>query len=108
MKITIEIEYADIQKIKQFYDNHKDNKFVQVRYNRNVLRKELDFSWEFLWKSIIMCLLTTQQRSGPTSPVSKFIPRMTRFTVNQMHLAICLSTISEVYQPHLPVRAMMK
>ena len=73
MKITIEIEYADIQKIKQFYDNHKDNKFVQVRYNRNVLRKELDFSWEFLWKSIIMCLLTTQQRSGPTSPVSKFI-----------------------------------
>ncbi len=73
MEFKVKIEDDDIQRLKEFYNNYKNNLFVQTRYKRNILRENLDTSLEILWKSLITCLLTSQQKSGPNSPISKLI-----------------------------------
>ena len=73
MKILWQIEDTDIQKAKSFYDAHKDRAFVQNRIERNIQKKLPDFSKELFWEAMISCLITTQQRSGPDSAVTRFI-----------------------------------
>ena len=66
------IEVSDSQKVKAFYSQHKDNRFVRNRINKNLKKNISDFSREIFWDTMITCLLTTQQRSGPNSAVHKF------------------------------------
>ena len=73
MKLLWLIEDSDIQKAKSFYDNHKNNAFVLNRIERNVKKALPQFSEELFWEAMISCLITTQQRSGPNSSVTKFI-----------------------------------
>jgi len=73
MKLLWLIEDSDIQKAKSFYDNHKNNAFVLNRIERNVKKALPQFSKELFWEAMISCLITTQQRSGPNSSVTKFI-----------------------------------
>jgi hypothetical protein len=73
MKLLWQIENNDIQKVKEFYKRHKKNVFVLNRIKRNVEREGPNFSKEIFWRAMISCLLTTQQRSGPNSSVTKFI-----------------------------------
>jgi thermostable 8-oxoguanine DNA glycosylase len=75
MKLLWQIEDNDIQKVKEFYKRHKENVFVLNRIKRNVEREGLNFSKGIFWQAMISCLLTTQQRSGPNSPVTKFISK---------------------------------
>ena len=72
MKLTWEIENTDIEKAKAFYKKHKNNAFVQHRIERNILGKILPFTRQTFWNEMILSLLTTQQRSGPNSPLTKF------------------------------------
>jgi N-glycosylase/DNA lyase len=72
MKILWEIENSDIQKFKSFYEAQKNNSFVMNRIERNVKKQVPTFSKELFWDAMIVCLLTTQQRSGPNSSVTKF------------------------------------
>lgn len=74
MKIIWKIEKSDIKAIKRFYEDHKSNAFVQNRIKTNTKRKDAYvFSKKIFWKAMISCLLTTQQRSGPNSAVSRFL-----------------------------------
>jgi thermostable 8-oxoguanine DNA glycosylase len=73
MKLSWQIEDSDIQKVKSFYDAHKNNAFVLNRIERNVKKVLPQFSKELFWEAMISCLITTQQRSGPNSSVTKFI-----------------------------------
>lgn len=73
MRLLWEIEEADVIRVKEFYDEHKDNGFVYYRFRRNVERDLPELSRDLLWKSMVACLLTTQQRSGPKSAVSRFM-----------------------------------
>lgn len=73
MKLLWQIENSDIQKVLEFYNEHKDNCLVKNRIERNVEGNIPDFSKEIFWHKMISCLLTTQQRSGPNSPVKRFI-----------------------------------
>lgn len=72
MKLTWEIENADINRVKAFYEKHKDNAFVQHRVKRNILGNIIPFTKQTFWNEMILSLLTTQQRSGPNSPLTKF------------------------------------
>lgn len=72
MKINIEIEEADINFIKKFVKKN-NNPFLQSRIARNVHRKNIVIDKSEIIRAILMCLLTTQQRSGPNTTVSKFL-----------------------------------
>lgn len=73
MKLLWQIEDSDIQKVKLFCEAHKTNAFVLNRIERNVKKALPQFSNELFWEAMISCLITTQQRSGPNSSVTKFI-----------------------------------
>lgn len=73
MKIEWEIEPDDIAKVKDFFNCHKDNTFVKCRIATNLKDDKLPITKELFWEVMISCLLTTQQRSGPGSSVTRFI-----------------------------------
>lgn len=73
MKIIWQIEPQDIEKVRAFYDSLKDSLFVQKRMEKNVEKSMLKVTKDDFFKTMVSCLLTTQQRSGPNSSVTKFI-----------------------------------
>lgn len=73
MKLLWEINDYDVEKIQDFYRLHENNNFVRRRRKRNVDKELPEFTHEIFWGSMVSCLLTTQQRSGPQSAVTRFI-----------------------------------
>ena len=73
MEILWQIDDNDILKVVSFYNSHKDSVFVLNRIDRNINKNLPDFSKELFWEAMISCLITTQQRSGPKSHVTRFI-----------------------------------
>lgn len=73
MKIIWKIDFDDIERVKKFFEPLKNDFFVQQRINRNLKESNLEFSKEIFWVTMVSCLLTTQQRSGPERPVTKFV-----------------------------------
>lgn len=75
--MRLEIEDKDFEKMKQFYEKYKNEEKVKERIRDNVTEKLIDFSEETFWWQMVGCLLTTQQKSGPGSPVEKFMEKKT-------------------------------
>jgi len=73
MKIIWQIDPEDIAKVKAFFDEHKDNHFVKTRITTNLGFDKSPISEDVFWDRMVGCLLTTQQRSGPESSVTKFL-----------------------------------
>ena len=73
MKIIWQVDAEDITKVKEFFDRHKGNAFVKMRIATNLKDGKPPVSKEVFWEVMISCLLTTQQRSGPGSTVTRFI-----------------------------------
>ena len=73
MKILWEVSSKDIQKTKVFVKLHHNNKFVQERIKRNLAKTKARITKAVFWWNLISCLVTTRQRSGPNSLVSKFL-----------------------------------
>lgn len=72
MTFNWKIEKSDIQKIKNVISEN-DNEFLKSRIERNVEKKNISINKDNVIHSMIMCLLTSQQRSGPNSQVAKFL-----------------------------------
>lgn len=90
--INWEVDDWQVQLTTDFYNLHKDNIFVQTRERRNVKKIGLDFSKEFVWKTLISCLLTTQQKSGPTSKVAQLL----RTDPFPLSLQFCLANLANL------------
>jgi len=73
MKHQWVIEEDDIRRIRQFVEEGSDNPFVRERIRHNLAAPKPPVSREEFWSATVACLLTTQQRSGPTSQVTKFL-----------------------------------
>ncbi len=74
MNITWNITDKDIQKIKKvLIDN--ENPFLIKRRERNVNRQNIVINEDVIIKTMIACLLTSQQRSGPNSVVGRFLSK---------------------------------
>ncbi len=73
MKIIWQVEAEDIARVKEFFDLHRDNALVKMRVATNLTDDKPPVTGELFWEVMIACLLTTQQRSGPGSAVTKFI-----------------------------------
>jgi thermostable 8-oxoguanine DNA glycosylase len=72
MTISWQISDSDIQKIKKVVKEN-NNQFVKIRIARNIEKKDIAITKNNIIHSMVMCLLTSQQRSGPNSLVSKFL-----------------------------------
>lgn len=75
MKIEWIIEPEEIDRARTFVTNLRDNAFVQDRIRRNLRPDKPPVSRAEFWEKHVGCLLTTQQRSGPNSAVSRFMSK---------------------------------
>ena len=73
MEIIWQIDPEDVAKVQVFFNEHRDSAFVTMRMENNLSEDKPPVSKEAFWERMIGCLLTSQQRSGPDSPVSHFI-----------------------------------
>lgn len=88
-RLTWEIDQTLINSVKEFYNKHENNTFVRIRERRNINKQGLNLTKEFLWEKIIVCLLTSQQKSGPNSRVSLFCASKPF----PLHLNFCLENL---------------
>ena len=72
MNINWNISQTDIDKVKRVIADNK-NAFLQARQLRNVEKQNIVIDENTVVKTMIMCLLTSQQRSGPNSAVGQFL-----------------------------------
>jgi hypothetical protein len=75
MKIDWIIEPSDIVRVRAFYERHHASPFVKLRIDRNLRTERPPVTKGQFWGYHVGCLLTTQQRSGPNSPVARFIQK---------------------------------
>ena len=73
MKALWEISETDVKRWGDFVKEHENKPLPVQRYQRNVLRKNLDITKNSVWRAIVGCQVTTQQRSGPGSNVERFL-----------------------------------
>lgn len=72
MNIYWEISQSDIHKLKDLIAKN-DNPFLKARNLRNVEKQNIVIDKNSIVKTMTMCLLTSQQRSGPNSIVGQFL-----------------------------------
>ncbi len=72
MNINWNISQSDIDKVKKVIAEN-ENAFLQARQLRNVEKQNIVIDKDKIIKTMIMCLLTSQQRSGPNSTVGQFL-----------------------------------
>jgi thermostable 8-oxoguanine DNA glycosylase len=73
MELTWNIEQRDVETVKQFFSKWSNDPLVKTRNQRNVASPRPIISKERVWRVLVGCLLTTQQRSGPGSPVKRIL-----------------------------------
>jgi hypothetical protein len=73
MDIKWSVRTRDIRAVQRLLCSTGKKKFVRDRLRRNVTGKPLRFSRERFWRVMMGCLMTTQQKSGPDSPVARFM-----------------------------------
>ena len=56
-----------------FVERHKSHSIVKKRIDRNLKHIDVAISKGRFWRVLVGCLLTTQQRSGPSSRVTIFL-----------------------------------
>lgn len=73
MNLQWAVDQGDCAVVDQLIQREKDKEFFKIRIGRNVSGPPPEISHERIWKAFVLCLLTTQQRSGPGSAVMKFL-----------------------------------
>ncbi|MBC8550598.1 MAG: hypothetical protein H8D23_13210 [Candidatus Brocadiales bacterium] len=73
MEFKLIFTEIDKRQIQDFIDFHKNSSFVSDRIQKNIEGERSDITKDRFWQSLMMGLLTTQQRSGPDSQISKFL-----------------------------------
>lgn len=73
MKIHWQIEPDDVRKVLKFFELYRKDPLVIKRTDKNLSNERPLPTKEVFWHRMVSCLLTTQQRSGPTSPITRFI-----------------------------------
>lgn len=63
----------DVARVTQLIGCAEENSFVKRRRQRNLGQPRPDITRSTAWMAVIGCLLTTQQKSGPGKPVSRFL-----------------------------------
>lgn len=75
MRLDWKISASDARRLRQFVDSELQNNFVKSRIHRNVIGSRPPTSKDRFWRALVLCLLTSQQRSGPDSPVNELLSK---------------------------------
>lgn len=73
MRYTWEFDPKDDEAVRQVLLDAEHCGLVAERRRRNCREQPGPVSRELFWNALLMCLLTSQQRSGPDSPVVRFL-----------------------------------
>lgn len=73
MDIIWKIGPNDIKAAKEIVGVYRQHPMVRDRLTRNLVPEKPIVSRSRFWKALVAALLTTQQRSGPSSAVARFI-----------------------------------
>lgn len=73
MRMSIRFDSHDVKAIQAVVSANRDKSFLRQRVSRNVDGKILSNTREDYWLIMSMCLLSSQQRSGPRSRISQFL-----------------------------------
>src|SRR4051812_21240637 len=63
----------DVARVRAIVEQQQSTPLVQERINVNLRKRKPRVSRDRFWSALVSALLTSQQRSGPGSPVSRFI-----------------------------------
>lgn len=63
---------AEVERVRRFVTLYEDDPFVVARKVRNLGHNKPKVTQEAFWQTLVTCLLTTQQKSGPDSAVARF------------------------------------
>jgi hypothetical protein len=85
MRIRWDVTDDDISRVQIFFAGQAERAFVRRRIHKNVVGPPPSVTRADMWRIAVGCLLTTQQRSGPGSPVSRLITT----EPNPLSLAAC-------------------
>lgn len=72
-QVEWEFSEEEINRILDLITDQADDPFVQKRREQNVVEAEIEITAEQFWDAHLAALLTSQQRSGPNSYVSRFL-----------------------------------
>lgn len=77
MRITYSFDAHETESVKRIVAEKlaSGRRFVQYRFQHNVEGPVPRVDDEIMWMTHMMCLLTTQQRSGPDSAINLFLER---------------------------------
>lgn len=73
MKINFEFTDQDILIIRDMVKKYQNHSFSEKRKKNNLSEEIPSRSREKIWWTLVMCLLTSQQRSSSGSPISRFL-----------------------------------
>ncbi len=69
------ITESDIHKTRNFIQSMKSREYVKKRICMNVSLPAPEVTHDLIWEGMFDCLLSTRQKSGPGSPIAKFLCR---------------------------------
>lgn len=73
MDIRWQFSKRDIREVQELVRFHRKDFFVSHRIARNLRGNRPGLTPSRCWHALLMCLLTTQQRSGPDSPIQRVL-----------------------------------
>jgi hypothetical protein len=73
VKIEWAIDEDEARRVSAFVESQSTRSFVQYRASKNITGPPPSFSRPLFWHGMLACLLTTQQRSGPHSAVTRLV-----------------------------------
>ena len=73
LKIEFITESGDIEAVHELFESQKNKELFNERSKWNVRILPIEHKKDEFWHTMIGCLLTSQQKSGPKSAVSQFL-----------------------------------
>jgi len=73
MHLEWEVTEDDVSKVATLVHERAHDPFVMLRVARNLKDPRPEINRDTVWRTLVGCLLSTQQKSGPTRPVSRFL-----------------------------------
>lgn len=73
MEIRWKISPGEARRVRDLVRDRRNDAFVLDRVRQNVRGHRPPITRTTVWHMLTMCLLTTQQRSGPDSPVNRLL-----------------------------------
>jgi hypothetical protein len=73
VKLEWKVSRPDIAKVREVVKRQESNPLVQYRISVNLADEKPRVSRDSFWRALVGALLTSQQRSGPDSSVSRFV-----------------------------------